>query len=51
MSEKYICKECGMVVIVLDNGEQLRPCGHKGAILLDMRVVCTGESITKIERV
>ena len=49
MSEKYKCKECGMAVIILDNGEQLRPCGHTGTILLDMAVVCTGESTTDIQ--
>jgi hypothetical protein len=46
--EKYICKECGMAVIILDSGEQLRPCGHKGTILLDMKVVCKGISNTKL---
>ena len=51
MSDRYICKECGMAVIVLDDGEQLRPCGHKGTILLDMEVVCTGESATEIQGV
>ena len=48
MSEKYICKECGMAVLILNNGEQLRPCGHKGTILLDMDVICTGEGSTEI---
>ena len=50
MSEKYICKECGMSVIILENGEKLRPCGHKGTILLDMDVVCTGEGSTEINK-
>lgn len=49
MSEKYICKECGMSVLVLDNSEQLRPCGHTGTILLDMEVVCIGVGDAKTE--
>jgi len=47
MDAKYICKECGMAVVILQNGDQVRPCGHKGTILLDMKVVCTGESKTE----
>lgn len=48
MQEQYICKECGMSVIILPNGEQLRPCGHTGTIILDMNVVCTGVGKTNI---
>jgi len=46
--EKYICKECGMLVIILPNGEKLRPCGHTGTILLDISVVCTGEGKAEV---
>lgn len=46
--EKYICKECGMAVVVLKDGKKLRPCGHTGTILLDMEVICTGESRTEV---
>lgn len=31
-----------MSIIVLANGEVLRPCKHKGTIILDMEAVCTG---------
>lgn len=48
MNEKYICKECGMAVIILNNGEQIRPCGHKGTIILEMEVICTGKGKTEV---
>ena len=43
--EKYICKECEKEVTV-QNGLVTRSCEHKGTIILQMDVVCTGEGGT-----
>ena len=46
--DRYICKECGLAVIITQDKEWIRPCGHKGTILLDMSVVCVGISDTEL---
>jgi len=38
----YICKECGMAVIIRKDGTKLRPCGHTGTILATMGATAKG---------
>jgi len=40
----YYCEECGLAVIILPNGERLRPCGHTGTIIAGMSATATGEA-------
>jgi hypothetical protein len=44
---KYVCKECGVAVIIVD-GKAIRPCPHKeAAITANMTAIAYGIGGTK----
>jgi hypothetical protein len=49
MGNQYKCGECGLAVLILPDGEKLRPCGHAGKIILDLEVICTGQGFAEIQ--
>lgn len=44
----YSCKECGVPVIVRDDGNHLRGCKHTGTIVAGMNAVVTSHNLTKL---
>lgn len=44
LEPRYVCKECGLAVLVLAGGDLIRPCGHTCAVLASCEARLKGVS-------